>query len=199
MKATKEQARLVAEITRLVQGSKLIQDRLQHLERALSVREGTASLRTHAALDDDTSHEADKFVIENPGNKTKSPDESEHLSSTGKENGTFEAILQLSRVYRSIRGNEVDPLDTRQSIMSTPWSVCSTSSLAEISNISVFAIPIYPRDFGAGTSAEDSQAWQDTMDLEVKRRILREKILAIGRMSRVFDILKEEEMEARGG
>lgn len=159
----------------------------------MPAREGTASLCTLAVLDDGLEHQTNNIPLGKTAERPNDPEES--IPSHSKVNGiaTFEAILQLSRVYRSTRGEEIDPVDTKQSLISNPWSVCSTSSLAEISNISVFALPIYPGDFGIGTSLQDTQAWHGTMDLEVKRLMIRDKILAIGRMSIVYNFLRESD------
>lgn len=55
----------------------------------------------------------------------------------------FEEELNSSRVYRRTQLNSTDVSFTSSAVRTTAWSIFSGSSLADISVISVFALPIY--------------------------------------------------------
>ena len=59
----------------------------------------------------------------------------------------LDSILYASRVYRRTQGYENEVFSLRSSVARThAWSIFSGISLAEISNISVIALPIYASD-----------------------------------------------------
>jgi hypothetical protein len=59
---------------------------------------------------------------------------------------TFEDDLKASRVYSRTRIYEEDVSFTSSAVRTHAWSVFSGLSLAEISNISAIALPLYPND-----------------------------------------------------
>ena len=75
----------------------------------------------------------------------------------------FESILEASRVYRKAHPNECD-MSFRSSIArSRAWSSLSDLSLAQISIISVIALPVYPSDI----SNSEWYKFGDTLEVNI--------------------------------
>ena len=68
------------------------------------------------------------------------------LEKEGPRNLAFEAALDDSMVYRRVRRNECDVSYRTSVATSHGWSQLSGFSLAQISSISVIALPILPTD-----------------------------------------------------
>ncbi|KAK5128245.1 hypothetical protein LTR85_002912 [Meristemomyces frigidus] len=84
--------------------------------------------------------------IASSGDQVRAPHEHSGGLGDGGRQSNFEELLHRSRVYRN-----VDPGDTTPSLMSDArstlaLSICSSLTLGEVSNISVYAIPIYAQD-----------------------------------------------------
>lgn len=63
---------------------------------------------------------------------------------------SFENVLEATRVYKRAIGNECDISLRTSYLQSRAWSQLSDLSLAQISNISVVALPLYQSDISNG-------------------------------------------------
>ena len=113
--------------------------RMNAIEEGAIVRAcGCSSVRTATQDQDD----ADTIRPSGEDHPVQEPDSPE----SDQFRFAFENILEASRVYRKAHPNECD-MSFRSSIArSRAWSSLSDLSLAQISIISVIALPVYPSD-----------------------------------------------------
>ena len=116
---------------------------------------GCSSIRTATQDQDD----ADTIRPSDENNPVQDPDSPE----ADQFRFAFESILEASRVYRKAHPNECD-MSFRSSIArSRAWSSLSDLSLAQISIISVIALPVYPSDI----SNSEWYKFGDTLEVNI--------------------------------
>jgi hypothetical protein len=71
--------------------------------------------------------------------------------------GSFEGVLQSTRVYRRTEGYDTDVSFTTSIRRPHAWSIFSGLSLADISELSAIALPLFYADLTDGFSFHDSQ------------------------------------------
>lgn len=71
--------------------------------------------------------------------------------------GSFEGVLQSTRVYRRTEGYDTDVSFTTSIRRLHAWSIFSGLSLADISELSAIALPLFYEDLTDGISFHDSQ------------------------------------------
>ena len=112
--------------------------RLDKVEAKSIIGDCACSLKTTTEDTDDT--ETIKPAHGYPGIADRS------ISHSQSFHFEFESVLQASRVYSKANLSECDVSFKSSVVRSRAWSLLSDISLAQISIVSVIALPVYPND-----------------------------------------------------
>ncbi|KAJ4345919.1 uncharacterized protein N0V89_012055 [Didymosphaeria variabile] len=159
--ANRSQSSLESMIERLLQDNQRLGKRLRNLEDTFDAM----SIVTRDMDNSSLAPEADNATI-----TSSRPSASNRVSilEAVKVRFAFDEDLQSSRVYRTMQNRNCDHSMVSSVIRTQTWSIFSGLSLADISVISVIALPLYPEDvrghseyyqFGQTESAEITATW----------------------------------------
>ncbi|KAL1604102.1 hypothetical protein SLS60_005694 [Paraconiothyrium brasiliense] len=159
--ANRSQSSLESMIDRLLQDNQRLGKRLRNLEDAFDAM----SIVTRDMDNNSLAPEADNATI-----TSARPSASNRVSilEAVKVRFAFDEDLQSSRVYRTMQHRNCDHSIVSSVIRTQTWSIFSGLSLADISVISVIALPLYPEDvrdhseyyqFGQTEPAEIAATW----------------------------------------
>ena len=139
-----------------------LRKRLESLERRnhFHLSNYTSLNQTNDAADDDADDDADTIKPSRTSeNLWPLNTDSPILSVTH----SFDTDLAQTRVYQMARAAECDVSFRSSNIRSHAWSIISEISLANISLLSVLALPIYPFDFNHGAASNVCEDFDDSI------------------------------------
>jgi hypothetical protein len=128
-------------VEQLLQSNQQLCARLRNLEDAFDARSVVARAVDDASV---VSHADGVITIPttSSGNSILMPS----TNAFGARNFTFEEDLEKSRVYRMARRNDCAHSLVSSAVRTQTWSIFSGLSLADISTISVIALPLYANE-----------------------------------------------------
>ena len=92
------------------------------------------------------SHDADQVSLTSSDGRTGHSDDTPRASGEDTRVSNFEELLHRSRVYRHAGPEDGTPSLISDARSTLALSICSSFTLGEVSNISVYAIPIYAHE-----------------------------------------------------
>lgn len=139
---------LCDQVALLLRSNQELSMRLRNLEDAYSVRDGRASAidASTAAGADSPTHSTDspRASMSNFNGREENPAPAFTVSNDEvPHHSAFEELLHRSRVYRHAQRRHSQSSLTNDGRSTLAISICSSLTLGEVSNISVYALPLY--------------------------------------------------------
>jgi hypothetical protein len=142
LEAAKSQETLQGTVEQLLEYNQDAARRLRNLEDSLDARSTITRLLEETSIINDTVEDEDIAATTTRRIKTSSTTENLAIAFRSE----FEDDLEASRVYRRNQQNICDCSFVSSAARTNTWSIFSGLSLADVSNISVIALPLCQED-----------------------------------------------------
>jgi hypothetical protein len=131
-------------VEQLLEYNQDVARRLRNLEDSLDARSTITRLLEETSIINDTVEDEDIAAITTASRRIKTSSTAVNLAILFRSE--FEDDLEASRVYRRNQRNTCDGSFVSSAARTNTWSIFSGLSLADVSNISVIALPLFQED-----------------------------------------------------